>query len=417
MPKDLVKDNQIVKPFIVSALIFFLAGSFIGSIWFALILNANIPMINGSVFSLHRVFLVESGLTVLIMGIGFMIVPRFRNIPIGSHAIIIISFLSVIVSTFLAIISTINAYDLSLNENVLFISKILKVFGILLFVGKIIDTLKIKPKLLRTADYFVGLSSMCLLVLSVLSLLNLDDNTLTDIEFQLLFPVIMIFGIEYKTLPSFMGFIRPRKKLGVLSLLLLIATFALGLSAKLGISDNVALPLLFNLFMLSSSITFGISVYVYNNYENKKHILKSAKDKRERFLYTLHHTRLSFCFLYVGIVMGLLFYVFEEKFVFYDLSIHYIAIGFIGITIASYLPMMLAPILGKPIAVSRFYKVPLILIIVSLLTRSVGVVYISHFNGSGFTLLHALTSTSGFLIVLAIVLFVALMHKSIKSNV
>ena len=417
MPKDLVKDNQIVKPFIVSALIFFLAGSFIGSIWFALILNANIPMINGSVFSLHRVFLVESGLTVLIMGIGFMIVPRFRNIPIGSHAIIIISFLSVIVSTFLAIISTINAYDLSLNENVLFISKILKVFGILLFVGKIIDTLKIKPKLLRTADYFVGLSSMCLLVLSVLSLLNLDDNTLTDIEFQLLFPVIMIFGIEYKTLPSFMGFIRPRKKLGVLSLLLLIATFALGLSAKLGISDNVALPLLFNLFMLSSSITFGISVYVYNNYENKKHILKSVKDKRERFLYTMHHTRVSFCFLYVGTVMGLLFYVFEEKFVFYDLSIHYIAIGFIGITIASYLPMMLAPILGKPIAVSRFYKVPLILIIVSLLTRSVGVVYISHFNGSGFTLLHALTSTSGFLIVLAIVLFVALMHKSIKSNV
>src|SRR5918998_406993 len=103
MPKDLVKGNQIVKPFIVSAAIFFLAGSFIGSIWFALVLNANIPMVNGSVFGLHRVFLVESGLTILIMGIGFMIVPRFRNIPIGSHAIIVISFLSVVVSTFLVI--------------------------------------------------------------------------------------------------------------------------------------------------------------------------------------------------------------------------------------------------------------------------------------------------------------------------
>ena len=417
MPKDLVKDNQIVKPFIVSAAIFFLVGSFIGSIWFAFILNANISMINGSVFSLHRMFLVESGLTILIMGIGFMIIPRFRNIPIGSHAIIIISFLSVIVSTFLVIVSTINVYDLSLNEKILFISKTLRVFGILLFVGKIIDTLKIKPKLLRTADYFVGLSSICLLTLSVLSLLNLNDNTLTDIEFQLLFPVIMIFGIEYKTLPSFMGFIRPRKKLGVLSLLLLVATFVLGLATKLGISDSFAMPILFNLFMFSSSITFGISVYVYNNYENKKHILKSAKDKKERFLYTLHHTRVSFCFLYVGIALGLLFYVFDEKFMFYDLSIHYIAIGFIGITIASYLPMMLAPILGKPIAVSRFYKVPLILVIISLLTRTVGVVYISYFNGHGFTLLHALASTSGFLIVMAILLFIALMYKSIKSNV
>src|SRR5215210_2775089 len=93
-------------------------------------------------------------------------------------------------------------------------------------------------------------------------------------------------------------------------------------------------------------------------------------------------------------------------------EIYYIAIGFIGITIASYLPMMLAPILGKPISVNRLYKVPLILIIISLLTRTVGVVYISYFNGHEFTLLHALTSTSGFLIVLAVVLFIALMYKS-----
>ncbi len=98
----------------------------------------------------------------------------------------------------------------------------------------------------------------------------------------------------------------------MLSFLLLIAAFVLGLATKLGISDNLALPLLFNLSMFFSSITFGISVYVYNNYENKKHILKSAKDKKERFLYTLHHTRVSFCFLYVGIVMALLFHAFDE---------------------------------------------------------------------------------------------------------
>ncbi len=417
MPKDLVKGNHIVKPFIVSALIFFLVGSFIGSIWLAFILNANITVINGSVFSLHRVFLAESGLTLLIMGIGFMIVPRFRNVPIGSHAVMMISFLSVIVSTFLVIVSAINDYDLSLNENVLFISKILRVFGILLFVGKIVDTLKIKPKLLRTADYFLGLSSICLLTLSVLSLLNLNGNTLADIEFQLLFPVIMILGIEYKTLPSFMGFIRPRKKLGMLSLLLLVATFVLGIATRLGISDSVAMPILFNLLLFSSSIAFGISVYVYNNYENKKHILNSTKDKKERFLYTLHHTRVSFCFLYLGIVLALLFYLFDEKFVFYDLSIHFIAIGFIGITIASYLPMMLAPIMGKPIAVNRLYKLPLILIIISLLTRTVGVAYISYSSGDGFTWLQALTSTSGFMILLAIAIFVALMYKSIKSSV
>ncbi len=105
-----------------------------------------------------------------------------------------------------------------------------------------------------------------------------------------------------------------------------------------------------------------------------------------------------------------------KKFMFYDLSIHLIAIGFIGVTIASYLPMMLAPILGKPIAVNRFYKIPLMLIIMSLLTRTVGMAYVSYFDSDEFTLLHALTSMSGFLILLAMVIFTALLYKSIKSN-
>jgi hypothetical protein len=176
------------------------------------------------------------------------------------------------------------------------------------------------------------------------------------------------------------------------------------------------LPILFNLFMMFSSITFSISIYLYNNYENKKYILQSAIDKKERYLYTLYHTRISFYFLYVGLFLGILFYIFDKKFMFYDLSIHFIAIGFIGITIASYFPMMIAPIFGKPIIVKKINKIPLILIIFSLLTRTIGMVYTSYFNSSGFSFLQSLTSISGFLILLAIIIFIALMYKSIKLN-
>ena len=413
MSKDLVKNNYIFIPIIISAIIFILVGSFIGTIWFAFILKVNIPVFNGSIFNLHRIFQLESGLTLLIMGIGFMIVPRFRNISIGSLKIIKISFLSIILSTFLVIVSTINIYESIINERILFISEIFRIFGILLFVGKLIDTIKIQPKLLRTADYFIGFSSICLLIVSVLTLFNLNDNTLTDIEIQLLFPIIMIFGIEYKTLPSFLGFIRPRKKLGILSLLFLITAFVLGIT-KLFINGYTVLPILFNLFLIFSSITFSISIYLYNNYENKKYILQSPADKKERYLYTLHHTRISFYFLYGGLFLGILFYIFDKKFMFYDLSIHFIAIGFIGITIASYFPMMIAPIFGKPIVVKKINKIPLILIIISLLTRTIGMVYISYFNGTGFSILQSLTSISGFLILLAIIIFIALMYKSIK---
>jgi hypothetical protein len=415
MSKDLVKNNYIFIPIIISAIIFILVGSFIGTIWFAFILKVNIPLFNGSIFNLHRIFQLESGLTLLIMGIGFMIVPRFRNISIGSLTIIKISFLSIIISTFLVIVSTINIYESIINERILFISEIFRIFGVLLFVGKTIDTLKIRPKLLRTADYFVGFSSICLLIVSILNLFKLNDNTLTDIEIQLLFPIIMIFGIEYKTLPSFLGFIRPRKKFGIVSLLFLIIAFILGIT-KFFINDYVVLPILFNLFMMFSSITFSISIYLYNNYENKKYILQSAIDKKERYLYTLYHTRISFYFLNVGLFLGILFYIFDKKFMFYDLSIHFIAIGFIGITIASYFPMMIAPIFGKPIIVKKINKIPLILIIFSLLTRTMGMVYTSYFNSSGFSFLQSLTSISGFLILLAIIIFIALMYKSIKLN-
>ena len=159
---------------------------------------------------------------------------------------------------------------------------------------------------------------------------------------------------------------------------------------------------------------FSLSIYLYNNYENKKYILQSTIDKKERYLYTLHHTKISFYFLYVGIVLALLFYIFDKKFMFYDLSIHFIAIGFIGITISSYLPMMLAPILGKPIIIRKINKIPLILIIISLLIRTMGMVYVSYFNNNGASFLHVLTSISGFLILLAIIIFITLMYKSIK---
>jgi hypothetical protein len=55
----------------------------------------------------------------------------------------------------------------------------------------------------------------------------------------------------------------------------------LGIVAKLGVGDETVFPILFNLFVLISSITFSISVYIYSNYENKEHILQSAADKKE----------------------------------------------------------------------------------------------------------------------------------------
>ena len=52
--------------------------------------------------------------------------------------------------------------------------------------------------------------------------------------------------------------------------------------------------------------------------------------------------------------------------------IHIIAIGFIGVTIALYLPLMLSPILGRTIHFLHFSKIPIILIIASVCLRFIG---------------------------------------------
>jgi hypothetical protein len=56
----------------------------------------------------------------------------------------------------------------------------------------------------------------------------------------------------------------------------------------------------------------------------------------------------------------------------YDLAIHTIAIGFIGITISLYLPMMLPPIIGKTVLFTSLNKIPLVLIVLSLGLRAFG---------------------------------------------
>jgi hypothetical protein len=127
-----------------------------------------------------------------------MIVPRFRNISLP--------FAMIVITT-------------------------LRVLGIFIFVTIIFLMLKIRPKRLRLSDYFIALSVTTLLSMNIIELSEMSSITyskgdttmpriivadsLTYIELWLLFPIIMIFGIEYKTLPSFLGFIRPRNIVGL----------------------------------------------------------------------------------------------------------------------------------------------------------------------------------------------------------
>lgn len=233
----------------------------------------------------------------------------------------------------------------------------------------------------------------------------------------------MIFGIEYKTLPSFLGFIRPRKALTIASLVCISICMISGFVSVI-FTDMSLLPVvIFNVTLFASVLLFASAVYAFGGFDNRA-ILRLIKGERKtRYNLTVIHIKISFLFLFIGIAMAILFSVVGQYFVFYDLAIHSIAIGFIGITIALYLPLMLPPIVGKIIHFTSLNKIPLLLIIMSLIIRVVGDFILAqplysslgYIWSSSLQILTYFFGLSGWLILAAMSAFVIMMHKSMKE--
>jgi hypothetical protein len=102
-------------------------------------------------------------------------------------------------------------------------------------------------------------------------------------------------------------------------------------------------------------------------------------------------------------------------FVLYDLAIHYTGIGFLGITIALYLPLMLPPITGRIIHFTEFNSLPLFLIIAALAIRTSGDIVLSLQPATIASASYAIM-TSGWLIVAALFAFVVMINRSMKQE-
>jgi len=219
-------------------------------------------------------------------------------------------------------------------------------------------------------DFFIGLSIILFAFLTVFHTLNYNEIK-HNVLLWLMFPVMMIFGIEYKTLPSFIGFIWPRKTLSIISAALLTLSVGSGIASSF-YNDDLIVNVLFRSSFLVGTVAFICALNIFAGF-NTNDILKLSKgEKRARYKYTLVVSKLSFAFLLIGITLSNISGLVTTLFALYDLWIHIIAVGFIGLTVALYLPLMLSPILGRPIRFSYFSKLPIWLIIISLNVRTFG---------------------------------------------
>jgi hypothetical protein len=423
--------SPVSKPFIITAVILAFIGSSIGSLWMMSFFGIALPQLFHNSFQLHKTLQIDGFLILLIMGIGYMIIPRFRNIPLASTNLAYLSFGLVLCSITIYAILQVLPTTVS-NNNLLKWSNLLRFTGITIFAIIVFSALRVRPKLLRLSDYFIALSIITLIIINIVQSIGYEYNTnsLTYIQLWLLFPILMIYGIEYKTLPSFLGFIRPRRILGFASFGLVLVSIVLGLIAILLYEENNLFPIIFNIVFLSSALTFGGAVYITGGFDNSGEIRRLIQgEKKARYNFTTINIKLSFLFLYIGITMALLFNLFHESFAFYDLAIHIIAVGFIGTTITLYLPLMLPPVIGRTIDFTNFNKIPLILIILSLSIRAIGDFVFtqsstyfaptsSHLYQPIIILQQHFFGLSSWFIVASMFIFVIMIHRSLgESNV
>lgn len=396
-------EARVSRPFIVAAVLLVFAGSLIGSVWMTSIFTqAAHPFYRA--FQFHMLLQIDGFLTMLIMGVGYMIVPRFRNTVLPSSGLAVASFLLVLLSIALHIAGVQEA-------------PFVRIAGVFIFAGLLLWMLRVAPKLLRLSDYFTGLSAVLLAVLSVvrLPIFAGEGYSLSEAQLLLLFPILMIFGVEYKTLPSFLGFIRPMKKTAAMSFGLAAATAFLGITSIL--VDNSIADFGFNLAFLASAALLAISLYIFGGFDNSEIKNLISGEKKARYAYTLWYIRIAFLLLFASIGFALGFHTLPDgmSYLFMDLGVHYAAIGFLGVTISLYLPLMLPPIIDKQIHFARFNHLPVILIITSLALRSVGDFFIV--TGDLQSPLSLAFASSGWLVVAALGAFVAMLHRSMQQAV
>ena len=390
----IIRITRVSKPLVIAAVILLFIGSSLGAILMLSIFGfpLTIPL---DIVKYHRVLQIDGFLTLLIMGIGYMLIPRFRNINNPKPSQVYASFILLIASIALSLLEQDRLADITM------------LIAIAIFATYVFKIIRIKPKLLPMTDYYIVLAVISLIAINVFKLYNASVS-LQYIQSWLLFPLFMILAVEYKTLPSFIGYVNPRANYTRLSLLLATISMVMGFVSI--ILDELAI--IFSIMLLAMVITFDKAAYVTHGFDYSSIVSRLRGEELIRYRFTLLHIRLAYLFLYSSLILSIAYHILNS-FALYDLSIHLFAIGFIGLTIKLYFPMMLPPIIGRTITFTRFNLLPLTLILLAIAFRIVGFIALEYNLKSDLMMIIA---ASGWLIIIALFLYARMIHKAMASS-
>src|SRR6476659_9481335 len=122
-----------------------LFGSVLGALWMMTLFGVPLPSGLIDIIRLHRSVQFDGFITMLIMGIGYMIVPRFRNIPLPSSKLAYISYVLMVGAVIIPIMTSTSITNTSQWLTSSFIGAWIfcKVGAVTIFVGLIIAVLSL----------------------------------------------------------------------------------------------------------------------------------------------------------------------------------------------------------------------------------------------------------------------------------
>jgi len=385
------------RPFVKAAVITLFIGTSIGTIYMLMLSGMNIHNAIGNTLLLHRE-LQSSAVTILIMGVMYMLVPRIRSIKFKNVLEARISFILIIASLIL--------YPLAIYINdyyIIIAYYIVRLTALAIFAYVIASMLKVAPRVGRVSDYYFVLALIMLIAYNVILAIDYNMDNLNRVYIWLCFVVYVIFGVQYKTVPIFFGRATPIKGLDILAFIL-ASISALLLLIQIRVYAYTLL--------IATSMIFAYSIYVMSKYRIPEFLYTSedpqAREKISRLKFFIPLLRVSYIMLVLGLVTALL-YDLTPTFALYDLAIHIVTIGFIGITIMNFMPIMLPPILGKDVNYTRFNMLPLIMLLAGIVVRVAWNIlpFITQVD-------RLMLGMSGFIVLLAMILYIRMIHSSME---
>lgn len=142
------------KPFVITALIMLIIGSTIGSIWMMMMYGVILPDELASTIPLHKLLQFEGFITLIIMGIGYLIVPRFRNVSVPSTKLVYVSYGLILTSIiFSIIVSTLSTPQL-IETFGFSLAGFCRILGVGIFCFMILLILKNTTKITKISGLF-----------------------------------------------------------------------------------------------------------------------------------------------------------------------------------------------------------------------------------------------------------------------